>query len=502
MRSKFYAVLFLMLPLFYLTAQTKTESLDKKINAVFEPIVNFFSIIIFFEPFAFLGFEMPFIVLWLIIGAVFFTVRFNFINFTGVKHALELIRGKYDDPNEPGEVSHFQALVTALSGTVGLGNIAGVAVAVSLGGAGATFWMIVAGIIGMSSKFVECTLGVKYRKINEKGEVSGGPMYYLSEGLARKGFKNSGKVLAILFALLCVGGSFGGGNMFQANQSFAQVVNIFPVFEGKGFWYGMVIAIFVGAVIIGGIKKIASVTDKIVPFMVVIYVVSCLVIIGAEIHNLGSAFAQIWNGAFSPDGIAGGFMGVLIMGFRRAAFSNEAGVGSAAIAHSAVKTDEPISEGFVALLEPFIDTVIICTMTALVLIFTGFAQDTNGLEGSALTSRAFSSVLPWFRYVLLVAIILFAFSTMISWSYYGMKAWTYLFGNNKFMENTYKILFLIFTVIGASSSLGVVMDFSDMMILAMAVPNIIGMYFLSGEVRKDLASYLRRLKSGEIKKYK
>ena len=502
MRSKLYATLFLILPLFSLAAEAGMETIDKKINAVFEPIVNFFSVIIFFEPLAFLGFEMPFIVLWLIVGAVFFTVKFNFINFTGVRHSIELIRGKYDDPNEPGEVSHFQALVTALSGTVGLGNIAGVAVAISLGGAGATFWMILAGIIGMSSKFVECTLGVKYRKINEKGEVSGGPMYYLSEGLSRKGFKNTGKVLAVVFSVLCVGGSFGGGNMFQANQSFAQVVNVFPVFEGKGFWYGIIIAIFVGAVIIGGIKKIASVTDKIVPFMVVIYVLSCLTIIGAEIGNIGSAFAQIWNGAFSPVGVAGGFMGVLIMGFRRAAFSNEAGIGSSAIAHSAVKTDEPISEGFVSLLEPFIDTVVICTMTALVLIFTGYAQDSSGLEGSALTSRAFSSVLPWFKYVLLVAIVLFAFSTMISWSYYGMKAWTYLFGNNKFMENAYKVLFLVFTVIGASSSLGVVMDFSDMMVLAMAVPNIIGLYFLSGEVRKDLADYLRRLKSGEITKFK
>ena len=502
MKGKFQALLLTVLPLFAMAQESKTGSLDEKINSVFAPIVEFFGKIIFFEPFKFIGFDMPFIVLWLIVGAVFFTFKFNFINFTGLKHSIELIRGVYDDPNEPGEVSHFQALVTALSGTVGLGNIAGVAVAVSLGGAGATFWMIVAGLIGMSSKFLECTLGVKYRKINADGEVSGGPMYYLSEGLEKKGFKNLGKILAVVFAVLCVGGSFGGGNMFQANQSFAQVVNIFPTFEGKGFWYGIIIAIFVGAVIIGGIKKIASVTDKIVPFMVIIYVLSCLIIIGADISNVGNAFSQIWHGAFSPDGIAGGFMGVLIMGFRRAAFSNEAGVGSAAIAHSAVKTDEPVTEGFVALLEPFIDTVVICTMTALVLIFTGYADNSSGLEGSALTSRAFSSVLPWFRYILLVAIVLFAFSTMISWSYYGMKAWTYLFGNNKYMENLYKILFLVFTVIGSSSSLGVVMDFSDMMVLAMAVPNIIGLYFLSGEVRADLADYMKRLANGEIEKFK
>ena len=502
MRSKLQAVLFTFLPLVVFAQEQKTGSIDEKINDIFAPIVEFFGKIIFFEPFKFIGFDMPFIVLWLIVGAVFFTIKFNFVNFTGMKHAIELIRGVYDDPNEPGEVSHFQALVTALSGTVGLGNIAGVAVAVSLGGAGATFWMIVAGLIGMSSKFLECTLGVKYRKINAEGEVSGGPMYYLSEGLGKMGFKNLGKVLAVVFAVLCVGGSFGGGNMFQANQSFAQVVYIFPTFEGKGFWYGIIISIFVGAVIIGGIKKIASVTDKIVPFMVILYVLSCLFIIGADISNIGNAFSQIWNGAFSPDGIAGGFMGVLIMGFRRAAFSNEAGVGSAAIAHAAVKTDEPVTEGFVALLEPFVDTVIICTMTALVLIFTGYADNSSGLEGSALTSKAFSSVLPWFKYVLLVAIVLFAFSTMISWSYYGMKAWTYLFGNNKYMENLYKVLFLVFTVIGASSSLGVVMDFSDMMVLAMAVPNIVGLYFLSSEVRRDLADYMRRLKKGEIAKFK
>jgi AGCS family alanine or glycine:cation symporter len=425
----------------------------------------------------------------------------GFINLKGIKHAYQLIRGDYDKPGDAGEVSHFQALVTALSGTVGLGNIAGVAVAISIGGAGATFWMILAGFLGMSSKFVECTLGVKYRRLNDLGEVSGGPMYYLSEGLSRKGYAGLGKVLAVVFAVLAIGGSFGGGNMFQANQSFAQLANVFPVFVGNGFWYGLVVAFFVGIVIIGGIKKIASVTDKIVPFMVGLYVITSLIIIFVNFAHIGDAFSEIYYGAFTADGISGGVIGVLVVGFQRAAFSNEAGVGSAAIAHSAVKTDEPVSEGIVSLLEPFVDTIVVCTMTALVLIFSGYAQDTQGLTGSALTSAAFSSVLPWFKYVLLVAIILFAFSTMISWSYYGMKSWTYLFGNTKKMENVYKVLFLVFVVVGSSASLGAVIDFSDMMILGMAFPNILGLYFLSSEVKADLKEYFRKLKSGEIKKF-
>ncbi|MBS4040807.1 MAG: alanine/glycine:cation symporter family protein [Flavobacterium sp.] len=491
--------LLILLPLLNFAQE---KGIDEKINDIVKPAVDAMGEVFFYKPFAAIGFEMPLVVLWLVLGATFFTLYMGFINLKGIKHAFQLIRGDYDKPEDQGEVSHFQALVTALSGTVGLGNIAGVAVAISIGGAGATFWMIVAGFLGMSSKFVECTLGVKYRKLNDLGEVSGGPMYYLSEGLKRKGVGGLGKVLAVIFAILAVGGSFGGGNMFQANQSFAQLANVFPVFEGKGFWYGIVIAFFVGIVIIGGIKKIASVTDKIVPFMVGIYVITSLIIISVNIGHLTEAFGEIFAGAFTASGIKGGVIGVLVVGFQRAAFSNEAGVGSAAIAHSAVKTDEPVSEGIVALLEPFVDTIVVCTMTALVLIFTGYAHDTQGMTGSALTSAAFSSVLPWFKYVLLLAIVLFAFSTMISWSYYGMKSWTYLFGNTKKMENLYKVIFLAFVVIGASASLGAVIDFSDMMILGMAFPNILGLYFMSSEVKADLKDYFKRLKSGEIKKFK
>lgn len=450
--------------------------------------------------------KVPLIVVWLVLGAIFFTLRMKFINFSGAIHAIQLVRGKYDNPKEDsGEVSHFQALVTALSGTVGLGNIAGVAIAVSVGGPGATFWMIVAGLIGMSSKFVECTLGVKYREINEEGEVFGGPMYYLSRGLAKKNLKKLGQVLAIMFAILCVGGSFGGGNMFQANQAFSQLKGI-PGWESiapYGFWFGLILAFFVGIVIIGGIKSIAKVTDKIVPAMVGIYVFSALVIIGLNITQIGDAFSQIFNGAFNPDAIYGGVIGVLILGFQRAAFSNEAGVGSSAIAHAAAKTKEPVSEGMVALLEPFIDTVVVCTMTALVIIFTGYAADSEGLEGAQLTTAAFSSSLgDWSLYVLAFAAVLFAFSTMISWSYYGLKAWTYIFGKTRTADIVYKGLFLLFVVIGSSVSLGAVIGFSDLMILGMAFPNILGLLILSGEVRQDLTNYMVKIKTGVIQKFK
>ena len=377
----------------------------------------------------------------------------RFINVRGFKHAIGLVKGDYDDPNDKGEVSHFQALTTALSATVGLGNIAGVAIAISVGGPGATFWMIVAGLLGMSTKFVECTLGVKYRKLDENGKFSGGPMYYLRDGLAKYNMARFGKFLAILFAILCVGGSFGGGiNMFQANQAYAQLAGQFPALCRNGPMFGLILAILVGTVIIGGIKSIANVTEKIVPFMALLYVGTALIIILMNITEVGSVFALIIKGAFAPDAALGGVIGVLIQGFRRAAFSNEAGIGSASIAHSAAKTNEPVSEGIVALLEPFIDTVVICTMTALVIIFTGM-YNVPGLEGAQMTSNAFGSVFSWFPYLLVIAIFLFALSTMISWSYYGLKAWEFLFGKNKVSEYVYKIIFLLFIIVGSSVKL-------------------------------------------------
>lgn len=444
--------------------------------------------------------NIPFIVVWLIFGAAFFTIRMGFINIRGFKHSLDLAKGKYDDPEAPGRITHFQALSTAVSATVGLGNIAGVAVAISLGGAGATFWMILAGLLGMSSKFVECTLGVKYRYINKEGRIFGGPMNYLRYGLKkRKNLSGLGKGLAIFFAILAVGASLGGGNMFQANQSFSVLSSQIPLLEGNGFYFGLILSILVGVVILGGISSIARVTGKVVPIMAVIYVLGAFTVIGINIENLGNAFGAIINGAFSPSALKGGFIGVLVVGFQRAAFSNEAGVGSAAIAHSAAKTNHPPSEGFVALLEPFIDTVVVCTLTALVLIFTGM-HEVEGVAGVTLTTKAFGSVISWFPIVLAIAVFLFAFSTMISWSYYGMRAWSYLFGRSKRTEVVYKMIFLLFVIIGASISLGAVLDFSDMMILAMSFPNIIGLYILSGEVRKDLKKYFDGVKADRLYK--
>jgi AGCS family alanine or glycine:cation symporter len=421
----------------------------------------------------------------------------GFINLRGFKHSLQLVRGKFSDPDAPGQVTHFQALATAVSATVGLGNIAGVALAVSIGGAGATFWMILAGFLGMSTKFVECTLGVKYREIKKDGKIFGGPMNYLRFGLEKRNLKKFGQVLAGLFSILCVGASFGAGNMFQSNQSFQIMASQFSFLEGYGFWFGLGMAFLVGIVIIGGIQSIAKVTGKIVPVMAAVYIVAALVVIGINIENIGPAFSAIYNGAFSPNALKGGFIGVLIVGFQRAAFSNEAGVGSAAIAHSATKTHNPPSEGFVGLLEPFIDTVVVCTLTALVLIFTGM-HEVSGVAGVELTSEAFGTVISWFPLVLAIAVFLFAFSSMISWSYYGLRGWTYLFGKTKKSEIFYKVFFLIFVVVGSSVSLGAVLDFSDMMILAMSIPNMIGLYILSGEVREDLREYLNKLKKGEL----
>ncbi len=507
------------------TTTITPASIEEHLHAFFVPVVDAIASVLFYDPFAAVGVydpvlrnelgqvrthpngapvtqDIPLVVVWLVLGAIFFTIRMKFVNVRGFRHAIDLVRGRYDDPNDVGEVSHFQALTTALSGTVGLGNIAGVAVAISLGGAGATFWMILAGLLGMTSKFVECTLGVKYRLVDEQGNVSGGPMYYLSRGLKAKGFGRIGRVLGVLFAVLCIGGSLGGGNMFQANQAFAQVANTFPALSEYGALFGLAMALLVGVVIIGGIKSIANVTDKIVPFMVGLYVLASLTIIGMNFGNLGHALATIFAGAFAPDAMKGGIIGVLIVGFQRASFSNEAGVGSASIAHSAARTNEPVSEGIVSLLEPFVDTVVVCTMTALVLIFTGYAEHPNGMTGSALTSAAFTQVFGWFEWVLLIAILLFAFSTMISWSYYGLKAWQYVFGTSKVMDYAYKVMFLGFVVVGASIGLGAVLDFSDMMILGMAFPNILGLLLLSGEVRRDLKNYLHRVHTGVIKRHK
>lgn len=523
--KKFLLSLVALLSPFLLLAQEASTS--EKIDAVFSDYTGWFVRAIFYEiPFSD-EFQIPWVLIVLIGGALYFTFYFKLINFTGFWTAIKVVRGKYEDiekhgadtlygdptPNEgediietirddsaDGEVSHFQALTAALSATVGLGNIAGVAVALSIGGPGATFWMIVAGLLGMASKFAECTLGVKYRDVGEDGTVYGGPMYYLRKGLGEKGAGGLGKVLAILFAIFVIGGSFGGGNMFQANQAAAQFVELFDFQnENAGMYFGIVMAVLVAVVIIGGIKRIASVTEKIVPFMAGIYVLAALVILGANYTAIDDAFGLIFEGAFSGLGIAGGLIGVMIQGIRRGAFSNEAGVGSAAIAHSAVRTKYPASEGIVALLEPFVDTVVICTMTALVIIITnydaGFLEyGTPITEGVEITASAFDTVIPHFSIILTVAVILFAFSTMISWSYYGMQGWKYLFGRGRVTDMVYKLLFLIFVIIGASISLGSVIDFSDAMIFAMVVPNIIGVVLLTPIVRKELNKYMSAIR--------
>jgi alanine or glycine:cation symporter, AGCS family len=483
------------------------DGIDNRIDQAVKPYADAVAGFIF-SSFPVNGVAIPFVLVWLILAAVIFTFYFRFINLRALRHGFQLVRGDYSDPTAAGEVTHFQALATALSGTVGLGNIAGVAVAVSLGGPGATFWMIIAGFLGMSSKFVECTLGVRYRNQYADGSVSGGPMYYLSKGLAERSdkLKTLGKILAVMFAIFCIGGSFGGGNMFQANQSFKQVLAVTggdaSWLADKGWLFGLIVATFVGLVIIGGIQSIARVTSKIVPLMGIIYIGAGLIIIGMNISQLPEAITAIIVGAFSPEGMAGGVVGVLFQGFKRAAFSNEAGIGSAAIAHSAVRTNRPVTEGFVALYEPFVDTVVICTITALVIIITGtWDPSIDPSQGVALTSKAFESTISWFPWVLTVAVLLFAYSTMISWSYYGLKAWTYLFGHSLIIDITYKILFLAFVVIGSSMQLGSVIDFSDAMIFAMAFPNIIGIYFLLPVVRRELNEYWAEYKAGTLQKF-
>ncbi|UWR37988.1 sodium:alanine symporter family protein [Sulfitobacter sp. W074] len=497
-----------------LAAAQEAVGVDQRINQIFADYTGWYVSFIF-APLP--GTNFSWIALWLVVGAVVFTVYFGAIQVKGFWHSIQLVRGDYSDPDDAGEVSHFQALATALSGTVGLGNIAGVAVAVSIGGPGATFWMVVAGLFGMATKFTECTLGVKYRNEFPDGHVSGGPMYYIVKGFSERGLPLGG-FMAVLFSIFTILGALGGGNMFQANQAHAQLAGVLGDYPG---WItGVILAGVTFAVIAGGLKSIARVTEKIVPFMGVFYVLVSVLILIINWDMIGWAFGQIFMGAFTGLGVVGGFTGALIQGFRRAAFSNEAGIGSAAIAHSAVRTKEPVTEGYVALLEPFIDTVVICTMTALVIVISGVLnQDpetglyiwnaeagriaTEGeVSGVALTSAAYARAFSWFPVLLMIAVVLFAFSTMISWSYYGLKAWTYLFGEGAVKELVFKVIFCVFIVIGAAASLGPVIDFSDAMLFSMAIVNIIALYFLMPIVKRELNSYVTRLRSGEIVKHK
>lgn len=534
MRNKILSILMAIFPI--MTFAQESQSIGEKINDAFAeytaPIVD-----TIFYPVTISGKQMPIVIIILLVGALFFTIYFKGVNFRYLKICLKTAWGKYDhldahvpadkdikvedgeiqgavklEGEVPGEVTHFQALTASLSATVGLGNIAGVAVAIALGGPGATIWMILAGILGMASKFVECTLGVKYREIDGDGQIHGGPMYYLTTGFKEMGMSGLGKVLAVFFAIMCIGGSFGGGNMFQSNQAASQMIDLFG-FENPnaGLFLGIGMAIVVGLVIIGGISRIGKVTEKIVPVMALIYIGAGLVIIAINYDMVPFAFGQIWDGAMNPDAAFGGVIGVLIVGFQRAAFSNEAGVGSASIAHAAVKTRYPASEGLTALLGPFVDTVIICTMSAIVIVITnakhnifeyGQVDGSNVklnatgelLGGVDLTSIAFDSAIPHFSIILAIAVVLFAISTMISWSYYGIQAWKYLFGKSKVSDISYKILFLFFLIVGASASLDAVVGFSDAMIFAMVFPNIIGLVALSPKVKKELIKYFNAIK--------
>jgi len=549
-----FASVFIFFSVFQVAAQEAEVGIDQKIDQAFAPISDFFSNVIFFNVFG-----IPFVLILLVFSAFFFTIYFGFPNFRYFWRAIQTVRGKYEDienhgaqvlygedgiangvdlnnvdleqhietldddlavngdivdtirdESSAGEVSHFQALATAVSGTVGNGNIAGVALAIALGGPGATFWMIVCGLLGMSTKFVECTLGVQYRDVGEDGTVYGGPMYYLTKGLKEKGFATLGKIAAVIFAVFCIGGSFGGGNAAQSNQATIVLKELFNLQSaGAGFSIGIVIAILVGIIIIGGIKRIAQVTEKVVPFMAIMYLAACVYIIGSNFSFIDDAFALILEEAFKPTAIGvGSLIGVLLVGFKRAAFSNEAGAGSASIAHSAVRTKYSASEGLVALLEPFIDTVVICTMTALVIIIFNFggyfeyggdgsgAVIIDGLsyEGAGITSKAFDAYIPYSNIFLTVAVVLFAVSTMISWSYYGLQSWKFLFGRGKAADLVYKLLFLTFVVIGAAANMGSIWAFSDAMIFAMIFPNMVGLFFLFPVVKKQLDRYLAAIK--------
>ena len=530
MIKKVLSLLLLAVPMLTFS---KDLTIDQKIEEQFKPFADAVSSVVFY-PISIVGIDVPIVVILLLSGAFFFTIYFKFSNITLLGVAIRATNGKYDEVDHNskddiseedvagsngdevieikgvvGEVTHFQALTAALSATVGLGNIAGVAVAIAIGGPGATVWMILAGFLGMSTKLVEATLGVKYREVGEDGKIYGGPMYYLKKGLKEKNLGILGKILAGLYAVFVIGGSFGGGNMFQANQAAAQFKQLFDI--ESGFVFGIVMALLVGIVIIGGIKRIGRVTEKVVPFMAIVFVGASLIILAMNFAIIPEAMGQIWDGAFRETSVAGGLIGVMIVGFQRAAFSNEAGVGSASIAHAAVKTKFPASEGIVASIGPFVDTVIVCSMTALVILVTNLRSNlftycnldaksnvllnaTNEpINGVDLTSVAFDSAIPNFSIILTIAVILFAFSSMLSWSYYGIQGWTYLFGKGKVADITYKILFLLFVVIGASSTLGSVIEFSDAMIFAMVFPNIIGLLLLAPKVKVELARYLKAI---------
>lgn len=461
-------------------------SLAERIDNALTPVSDFVSSIIFYSV-DIAGVSLPLVVVWLIAAALILTVSLGFINLRGFRHAWGLIINPRDHAGASGEISHWQALSSALSGTVGLGNIASVPVAIAIGGPGAVFWMILAGFFGMSSKFAECALAVKYRKVRPDGSTLGGPMYYIEEVFGRLGMKTLGKAAAIFFAVMAIGASI---SVFQVNQSHAQFANVtglnIPVI------FGVVMCSGVAYVVLGGIRRIGSVTGILVPLMGAVYLGAGLVILAMNFSAIPDAFVTIFRSAFGLDAAGGGLVGALINGVRRATYSNEAGVGSAAIAHSAVKTNEPLTEGYVALLEPFIDTIVVCTITALVVIVTGayipylYGENVVGIE---ITSAAYESAFAWFPYILLVASMLFAFTTLVSWAFYGAQAAAYLFGDNKRVDVIFKLSLCFVLSTGAAVSLSSIINFIDSMLFGMCIPNIIALYLLLPELKRDVKAY-------------
>jgi len=477
-------------------------AIDQMINKALSPISDVVSGLVFYSVPVIDGVSLPLILIWLAFIAFFTSFYFGFVNIRYFKRgfyiALGRINHKGDDKAE-GDITPFQALATTLSGTVGLGNIAGVAVAISIGGPGAVFWMVLMGFFSMSTKFLEATLGVQYRVKNHHGSLSGGPMYYLRDGLSEMGWPKLGMVMAVLFALCSVAGAIGAGNMFQVNQVHQQLVNVtggeeLSYWSDKGWIFGLIMATLVSVVIIGGIKSIAGVASKIVPVMGVVYVGSSLIVIGYNFEEIPTALSTIISSAFSTEAGLGGLIGAVIQGVRRAAFSNEAGIGSAAITHSVAKNQYPVAQGMVAMLGAFFDTVVICFITALVIVLSGVPLDPQGgIEGVTLTSRAFETVMPWYPYVLACVVGLFAYSTMITWCYIGAKGVEFLIGNSYLVDLIYKLIFCFMIVVGASASLNVIIDLSDAMYFAMAIPNIIGLYLLAPKVKRQLKNYIQSI---------
>lgn len=501
-KSVLYKLALAVSALLFSPACTSAASIDEEIDKYFAPFSDAFSNIVFFSV-DIMGVKIPLVIMFLIIASIVATFYMRWIGIWGFKHSLKQIFGKKkvefneSHNSRDGEVSSFGALATALSGTVGLGNIAGVAIAISVGGPGAMFWMSIGAIFGMALKFCEVTLSLKYRRFNADGSVSGGPMFYIAHGLTRKGLRWLGQPLALLFALMCVPGALGGGCMLQINQATQQVVTITggenSIFYTHSWLFGVIISILVGLVIVGGIKSIANVTSKIVPIMCGLYITASLIIILTNLVNIPHALAIIFEEAFFPKALAGGMIGCIIIGMRRSIQSNEAGSGSAPIAYAAVKTKEPVSQGFVSMIEPFFDTIIVCSMTAFVIILTGqYLNYREGISGVELTSSAFASVISFFPYILAVVIILFAISTIISWSYYGQKAWGYIFGEGFKRTKAYQLMFCGFIIVGSAMNLRSIIDFTDATMLAMAVPNLIAVFVLIKEIKSDLIEYCKK----------